>query len=126
MVKFEGQTGPYLQYSIVRIFSMLKNVNLNFDLVNYQIYTNDVYFNLVQLIDQFPVVLERAQNENSPSVIARYLLQLAQEFNSFYGKVRILADDQNLLQSNIYLVTAIQTVLIEGLRLLGIGYLEAM
>lgn len=126
MVKFEGQTGPYLQYSIVRIFSMLKNVNLNFDLVNYQTYTNDVYFNLVQLIDQFPVVLERAQNENSPSVIARYLLQLAQEFNSFYGKVRILADDQNLLQSNIYLVTAIQTVLIEGLRLLGIGYLEAM
>nr|WP_026399432.1 arginine--tRNA ligase [Acholeplasma equifetale] len=126
MVKFEGQTGPYLQYSIVRIFSMLKNVNLNFDLVNYQTYTNDVYFNLVQLIDQFPVVLERAQNENSPSVIARYLLQLAQEFNSFYGKVRILADDQNLLQANIYLVTAIQTVLIEGLRLLGIGYLEAM
>lgn len=126
MVKFEGQTGPYLQYSIVRIFSMLKNVNLNFDLVNYQTYTNDVYFNLVQLIDQFPVVLERAQNENSPSVIARYLLQLAQEFNSFYGKVRILADDQNLLQTNIYLVTAIQTVLIEGLRLLGIGYLEAM
>lgn len=126
MVKFEGQTGPYLQYSVVRIFSILKNITFDKNEVNPSVYKEDIYFNLIKVIDQFPMIIERAGLDNTPSTIARYLLSLAQDFNAFYAKVRINSDDISLRNTNIYLVQAILTIMVEGLRLLGIKHLEAM
>mgnify|MGYP000928638532 CR=1 FL=1 len=126
MVKFEGQTGPYLQYSIVRIFSILKNIVFDKTEVNPSLYKEDVYFNIIKQIDQFPSIIERAGNDNTPSTIARYLLSLSQEFNAFYAKVRINTEDSVVRNTNVYLVQAILTIMVEGLRLLGIKHLEAM
>ena len=126
MLKFEGQTGPYLQYSSVRIKSMLRENQLNIGHVIYTPFEHDHYFDIVKLLGDFPHTIYRALEGNQPNLIARYLLNLAQSFNSFYGKERILVDDQNILATHLLLIKAIQTLLDEGLRLLGIKPLEKM
>ena len=126
MLKFEGQTGPYLQYSGVRIESLLKDQTMTINHVDYDVYEIDHYFELVKLVDQFPENIERAKNQNSPSIIAKYILSLAQAFNSFYGKERFLVEEEGRLQANLLLAKSIQVVINEGLRLLGIESLKAM
>jgi len=126
MLKFEGQTGPYLQYSSVRIQSILKDQTINLDEVSPTIYTQDHYFEVVKLIAQFPNIIRRAQEGNAPNLIARYTLTLASAFNSFYGKQRIITDDLKERHSNLYFVKAIQIVINEGLRILGIQSLKEM
>ena len=126
MLKFEGMTGPYLQYSSVRIESILKEQTLDETLINDSVFTYDHYYEVIKLLDQFPYVVERAKDNNMPSLIARYITSLAQAFNSFYGKERILADDVSVKQANLYFIQAIQIVINEGLRLLGIQTLKEM
>ena len=126
MLKFEGQTGPYLQYSSVRIESMIKDETIDISSVNYDVYKEDHYFEIIKLLDQFPIVIQKAKDSHSPSVIARYIISLAQGFNSFYGKQRIIVDDLGHKQANLLFVKSIQTVLNEGLRLLGIESLKEM
>lgn len=127
MTKFEGQTGPYLQYSVVRINSILKQAApARKELIDFSIYKDENYFKLVKLLDQFPSLLRKARKENSPAVIARYLLNVSAEFNSFYAKVKVNVEDEVLRSTNLLLVSSILTILKEGLRLLGITALEAM
>jgi len=126
MLKFEGQTGPYLLYSIVRIYSILKSNTFELNKVNYEIYKDENYYGLIKTLDQFPQVIQKAQEGYTPSTIAKYLLQLSQEFNTFYAKVKINDSDEVLRQTNLLLVESILNVLIEGLRLLGMRHLEAM
>ena len=126
MLKFEGQTGPYLQYSSVRIKSMLRDAPIVYNDLTYDAFLEDHYFDIIKLLAQFPHIILRALEGNQPNVIARYLLNLAQSFNSFYGKERVLVDDPNRLATNLFLIKGIQTILDEGLRLLGIETLEKM
>jgi arginyl-tRNA synthetase len=75
---------------------------------------------------QFPNTLHRAKDTYAPSVISKYIMSLAQNFNSFYGKERIAVDNQKILQANLAFARSIQIVLNEGLRLLGIKALKEM
>ena len=126
MLKFEGQTGPYLQYSSVRIESILKDQMIDERLVDSSMFTQDHYFEVVKLIAQFPNIIRRAQEGNAPNLIARYTLTLAQTFNSFYGKQRIITDDLRERNTNLYFVKAIQIVINEELNILGIQSLKEM
>jgi len=126
MLKFEGQTGPYLQYTGVRIHSILKDQTIDHHKVNLSYFEEDHYFEIIKLLAQFPMMLERAKDSYMPSVIARYLLNLAQGFNSFYGKQRIQVEDEGHLMANLLFLESIEIVLKEGLRILGIESLEEM
>lgn len=126
MIKFEGQTGPYVQYSSVRIASILKNQTIDLNLVDESFYKLDHYFDIVMLLSQFPQIVDRAIEQNSPSTIARYLLQLSQAFNSFYGKQKVIVEDKGHLNANLLFVKAIRTVINEGLRLIGMTALDEM
>ena len=127
MLRFEGQTGPYLQYTSVRINSILKQApEYDFSKVDYNVYKNDDYFELIKLIASFKEAIRRSASDYNPSIIAKHLLQLAQVFNSFYGKTRILVADEVIQNSNLLLIESIRTVINEGLRLLGIKYLDEM
>lgn len=126
MLKFEGQTGPYLQYTGVRIHSILKDQVVDHHKVNLSYFEEDHYFEIIKLLAQFPMMLERAKESFMPSVIARYLLNLAQGFNSFYGKQRIQVEDEGHLMANLLFLESIEIVLKEGLRILGIESLEEM
>ena len=126
MLKFEGMTGPYLQYSSVRIESILKEGHLNDESIDWSHIVEDHYFEVIKLLAQFPTQIERAKDNNAPSQIARYITSLAQAFNSFYGKQRILVEDEGHKQLNLHFIKAIQIVINEGLRILGITPLKEM
>ena len=126
MLKFEGQTGPYLQYSGVRIESIVKDFDIDVEKVDENAFEQDHYFEIVKQLAQFPNVLHRAKETYAPSVISKYIMSLAQAFNSFYGKERIIVEDQGILNANLLFARSIQIVIHEGLRLLGIKALKEM
>ena len=125
MLAFEGQTGPYLQYSSVRIASILKNQTV-LDSFDSSIYEGDLYFQLIKDLAQFNQVLTKAAEQNGPHVVSRYLLQLSSNFNQFYGQHKIIVEDEVTKQANLNLIRAIRYVLNEGMRLLGMTALEEM
>ena len=125
-VKFEGQTGPYLQYTGVRIASILKNKTFDVNQCNIEVFEKPHYFELVKQISLFKATIERAAIERAPSVVAKYLLGLAQSFNKFYSIEKINVEDEQIRNSNFALAFATRTVINEGLRLLGIDYVDEM
>ncbi len=125
-VQFEGQTGPYLQYTGVRIASILKDKNLDLSKINAKIYEKPHYFELVKLLSNFGSIVEKAALDRAPSVIAKYLLSLAQSFNKFYSIEKINADEDDVRNTNFALAKCVRIILNEGLRLLGIHYLDQM
>ncbi|MDE5547042.1 MAG: arginine--tRNA ligase [Anaeroplasmataceae bacterium] len=125
-VKFEGQTGPYLQYTSVRIASILKNKDFDVNQCNIDVFEKPHYFELVKQISLFKLTIERAAIERAPSVIAKYLLGLAQSFNKFYSIEKINVEEEQIRNSNFALAFATRIVINEGLRLLGIDYVDEM
>ncbi|MCR3905665.1 MAG: arginine--tRNA ligase [Tenericutes bacterium] len=126
MLKFEGQTGPYLQYSSVRIESILKENTLDITNVDPSFYKEDHYFEIIKQLANFPHVILKAMEENAPNLVARYIMGLAQGFNSFYGKQRINVENEQHKNANLWFIQMIQVVINEGLRLLGIQPLKEM
>ncbi|KMK75328.1 arginine--tRNA ligase [Alkalihalobacillus pseudalcaliphilus] len=125
MLRFEGTTGPYVQYTHARACSILRKASLEeFGTVGQDL-TDDYSWKVVKQIEQFPIIVQRSFEWREPSKIAKYVLELAQEFNKYYSHVKILVDDQEL-KSRIALVKAVTIVLNEGLRLLGIKAPEQM
>lgn len=125
-VKFEGQTGPYLQYTGVRIASILKDREFDTENCDIEVFEKPHYFELVRQISLFQNTIEKAAMESAPSVIAKYLLGLAQSFNKFYSLEKINVEEEKIRNSNFALSKATRIVLNEGLRLLGIQYLDEM
>lgn len=125
-VKFEGQTGPYLQYTGVRIASILKDKIFDISNCDNKLFEKPHYFELVKLISGFKSTIEKASEEYSPSVIAKYLLSLAQSFNRFYSLEKINCEDVQIRNTNFALAKCVRIILNEGLRLLGIKYLDEM
>jgi arginyl-tRNA synthetase len=124
MLKFEGETGPYVQYTYARACSILRNAQT--------LMTSDIHgledeesWEIAKLLAAFPNVIQKAYEHLDPSLIAKYVIHLAQAFNSYYAHTKILVEDEEL-NSRLALVRAITIVLKEGLRLLGIGAPERM
>jgi arginyl-tRNA synthetase len=126
MLKFEGQTGTYLQYTGVRIASILRDNTYDINNIDASLFTNDIYFELARSIGEFKDVVLRAAEENAPSVIAKYLLGLAQIFNKFYSNVKINVSEEAVRNTNFLISHATRIVINEGLRLLGMEYVEQM
>ena len=125
-VKFEGQTGPYLQYTSVRIASILRDKTFDINNCDASLFEKPHYFEIVKQISQFQSTIERAAMETSPSFIAKYLLSLASSFNKFYSLEKINVSDEVVRNTNFALAKSVRIVLNEGLRLLGIHTLEEM
>lgn len=122
IVQFEGETGPYVQYTRARALSILERAEVDFEHSenNGEYALTDAYsWEIVKLIQSFSSVLERAHREYEPSVIAKHALSLAQAFNRFYANVRVL-DDSPERDSRLALVYAVALMLEEDLRILGV------
>ena len=116
ILKFEGETGPYLQYTNARAHSILRKASTP---ASASAGLNDEYsFDIVKHLLAFPSVIERAFEKMEPSVIAKYLIDLAQSFNRYYGHIRILENDGEL-PNRLALIKSITIVLEEGMNLLG-------
>ena len=126
MVKFEGQTGPYLQYTSVRINSIISNAKFDTNKLDKSLFLKSHYFELVKEIGDFSKYIEKASEEYAPSTVAKYLLGLAQTFNKFYSMERINSEDELTRNTNMALALSVKKVIDEGLRLLGIQSVEKM
>lgn len=124
MLKFEGETGPYVQYTHARACSILRKESVEFETCTFAL-KDDYSWSVVKLLNKFPQVIEIAFNKNEPSVISKYVLDVAQSFNKYYGNVRILEESEEK-DSRLALVYAVTVVLKEGLRLLGVEAPEEM
>ncbi len=125
ILKFEGETGPYVQYTYARIQSLLKNKE-NIMIEYSKIVINDIIWNIVFKLSHFPFIVEKAKKEYDPSLIAKYVLSLAQDFNRFYAEERILDQDVVKKQMKLEICEAVGIVLKEGLNLLGVETIDEM
>lgn len=119
VVRFEGDTGPYVQYANARAQSILRKAgNPELDMANLVIDDENVW-ETEKLLADFGDVVRRAWRDREPSVIAKYALNLSRTFNKYYANSKILAEDEQL-NARLALVTAVSQVLTESLRLLGV------
>ncbi|MBS4177884.1 arginine--tRNA ligase [Lederbergia citrea] len=125
MLHFEGSTGPYIQYTHARACSILRKSHIDLTGLNPEGLNDDYSWTILKMLMEFPSVIQRSFNQNEPSQIARYLIALSQDFNKYYGHVKILSEDQEQ-ESRLALVKVVTIVLSEGLRLLGIEAPEEM
>jgi len=127
IVRFEGATGPYIQYTLVRIKAiLLANPLLKTIKPLYSLYQEEVYFEVLRQISRYEEILEKATFENAPHHLCKYLLSLAVAFNQFYSQVYILNEDEKIRNTNLLLLTRLEEILTESLPILGLKVLERM
>lgn len=128
MLNFDGETGPYVQYTHARACSVLKKAGYDkkAENIDYSILTDDAAADVCKTIALFNDKIKEAANRYEPSVIARYLVDVAQSFNKFYHDNIILADDENVKNARLALVDAVRKVIKSGLAILGIDAPEQM
>ena len=125
--KFEGKTGPYIQYAIARINSILKKAEEMGIKPDCVVIDSPDERTLALRLGAFENIVNRAANEKEPSIIADYAYQLAQIFSSFYNVCSIInAQDKSLQASRLRLANLTRDVLIKALYLLGIDAPEKM
>lgn len=126
-LKFEGFTAAYLQYTGARICSLL-NKGKDFEKVSYD--PNNLIeskeFRLAFKLEQYGEIVFKAGLDRDPSIVARYLFELSQDFNDYYHEINIIKAEEEIRTSRLFLVTAIKQVLENGFNLLGLTFLTEM
>ena len=134
ILNFDGETGPYVQYTHARCASLLRKAgedivakaqdpkNVDFALLA----KSDSAYELTKLIYAFPGVVEQAGEKYEPSIITRHIIDIAQCFNKFYHDEHIIVDDEVEKTSKIALVIATKRVIATGIGLLGMKAPERM
>ncbi len=121
ILNFQGETGPYMQYIYVRTKSLMEKANYVPDInkVNFGLLQEDEVIDMTKLLYDFSNTIILAGEKNEPSIIARYLINLAQKFSTFYNNNKIIGEDKELQEARLYLTYACGTVLKIGAGLLG-------
>ncbi|MHC5229657.1 arginine--tRNA ligase [Enterococcus sp. LJL99] len=119
VVRFEGETGPYVQYTHARAMSILRKADFVPDKTKAYALNDKDSWEVIKLIQKFPETVVQAAEKYEPSVIAKHAIQLAQAFNKYYAHVKILLDDEQK-EARLALVYSVATNLKEDLRLLGL------
>ena len=131
LVRFDGETGPYLQYTHARLAAILRNLaELGVEVraeVDFSLLTEPETLAVLRAIEAFPRKIELAARELEPSLVSQHLLDLASALNAFYQKHRVKdAPTPELRAARALLVEATRRVLAIGLRLLGIAAPDKM
>ncbi len=125
-ISFEGETGPYLQYTHARICSILRRYGKKpSKKVDYS-KLEEKGFLLAKKLKQFPDVVDDSAKHYKPSIVCRYLLDLAQQFNEFYHACPVLKADEETKKARILLIDCVKQVISNGLDLLAIEAPERM
>ncbi|MGB6269008.1 MAG: DALR anticodon-binding domain-containing protein, partial [Olleya sp.] len=128
-IDFQGNTGPFIQYTYARIQSILRKANIKDDvsLSAVEVSLHDKERELIKQLQLFPEVIQQAASQHSPALIANYTYDLVKAFNSFYQNVSILgADTQNEIIFRVQLSKAVANTIKNAFGLLGIAVPERM
>lgn len=127
ILNFAGETGPYMQYTYVRTQSILRNAGeTNFENVDYSKLLDKEAIDVVKNLKAFPDVIVSAADKNEPSLISRYLIDLAQSFSRFYNEHHIMCEDKELQKARLMLTKSVGVTIKNGLGILGIETPEKM
>lgn len=125
-LNFEGETGPYVQYTYARCCSVLGKAPANLPDADYSTLDDAEAQDIVRLLEQFPELVKEAAQRNEPSLITRYTVDLAQAYNKFYYEHRILDCEPATSAARIAITQAVRDVIGTGLTLIGVEPTEKM
>lgn len=130
-IDFNGNTGPFIQYTHARICSVLRKADeqkidySNLNNLQFEVSEKEKY--LIQLLTEYPNIVQQAGLEFSPALIANYIYELVKEYNQFYHDFYILREENEDLKTfRLLLSETIATVIKKGMKLLGIGVPDRM
>ena len=128
ILNFQGETGPYIQYTYVRTKSVLEKAGYlpKIEDVKMDNLLDEYSLAILKLIYNFEDVLIQVTDKNEPSILARYLIDLAKAYSSFYNENKIIVEDKDVQDARVYLTYATSEVLKQGANLLGIQIPEKM
>ena len=128
ILNFQGETGPYVQYTYVRTKSVLEKAGYlpKIEDVKVENLADEYSLAILKLIYNFEDVLIQVTDKNEPSILARYLIDLAKAYSSFYNENKIIVEDKDVQNARVYLTYAVSEVLKQGANLLGIQMPEKM
>ncbi len=126
-LSFEGETGPYLQYTYARAKSILRKSKKKSGKIDFSLLESETEKKVAKLLYAFPESVEKAGLSLRPHIVSQHLVELASAFNSFYHSSRVLnAENERLVKARLALVEATAQVLKNGLGLLSIEAIEKM
>ena len=128
LLNFQGETGPYIQYIYVRTRSLLEKAGYvpNLENINCGKLQEKEAIETLKLLYNFNETVQVAAEKNEPSIIARYLINVAQSFSTFYNEHKIITEDKAIQDARLALTYAVGTVLETGVKLLGMEMPEKM
>jgi len=126
-LSFEGETGPYVQYTYARTCSLLRKADVEIDDdVDFSVFTDSDSFNAIKKLEGFKEAVLNAHDKYEPFMVTRYIVGLAQEFNRFYHECPIITDDERVKKARLLLTLTVNRVLKKGMELLGMEAPEKM
>ena len=128
ILNFQGETGPYIQYTYVRTKSVLEKAGQVPDIkdVKSENLLDESSIRTLKLVYSFEDILKQVTDKNEPSILSRYLIDLAKAYSNFYNENKIIVDEKDVQNARVYLTYAVGKVLKTGAELLGIEMPEKM
>jgi len=126
-LSFEGETGPYVQYTHARACSILRKADIDYTTdVDYSLLNDDVTKDVVRLVSKFNEMVLLSHEKDEPSVVARYAVDVAQSFNRFYHDHPIITEDKAMTKARVALVAAVAQTIKNALKLVCLQAPEKM
>ena len=121
LLNFQGETGPYIQYIYVRTRSLLEKSSYvpELEKLDFSKLQEKEAIETIKLLYRFNEFVENAAQKNEPSIVARYLIDVAQSFSTFYNEHKIITEDKSIQYIRLALTYCVGIVLKTGVELLG-------
>ncbi len=130
-LNFEGETGPYAQYTHARCCSVIRKaesegISVSLDDIDYSVFEDEESRAVIKALEAFPKAVKEASVKYEPYLISRNIIDICKAYNKFYFEHRIMGEQENVMKARIALTMAVKTVIKTGLYLVGLEAPEKM